>query len=130
MERRYGSVSAYVLWSWCSSPKGMNHERNNKRYNDHNNEHILLQIRLFARYVNASPQCIEFFSNLQREFPPERIAGRAGATKLRLLQDVKTRWNSTCLMLIHSIRLRNAITSFHSEGDVTEQLGSLQFRND
>ena len=63
----------------------MNHERNNKRYNEQNNENIVLQIRLFARYVNASPQRIEFFSNLQREFPPEGIAGRAGAAKLRLL---------------------------------------------
>ncbi len=107
----------------------MNHACNNKQYNEHNNKHIVIQIRLFAQYLNAIPQCMEFFSNLQREFPPERIASRAGAAKLRLLQDVKTRWNSTCLMLIRSIRLRNAITAYHSEGDVSKQLGSLELRN-
>ncbi len=33
-------------------------------------------------------------------------------------------------MLIRSIRLRNAITAYHSKGDVSEQLGSLELRND
>ncbi len=33
-------------------------------------------------------------------------------------------------MLICSIRLQNAITAYHSEGDVSEQLRSLELRND
>jgi hypothetical protein len=41
-----------------------------------------VRIQLFARYVNASPQQIEFLSNLQRDYPPERIARHAGASKL------------------------------------------------
>jgi hypothetical protein len=33
-------------------------------------------------------------------------------------------------MLIRFIQLRNAITAYHSEGNVSEQLGSLELRND
>ncbi len=65
--------------------------------------------------MNASPQRAQIFTDVQTEYPalaPEE--GSAGG-KLRLLQDVKTRWNSTYLMLVRCIRLRRAIDAFWSQ---------------
>ncbi|KAL2694983.1 hypothetical protein AAEP93_002551, partial [Penicillium crustosum] len=55
----------------------------------------LNKIRYLAIYVNASPQRRESFYNLQ----PQKV-------KIAPIQDVKTRWNSTFLMLRRAKRLR------------------------
>ncbi|OQD77362.1 hypothetical protein PENANT_c110G10938 [Penicillium antarcticum] len=64
----------------------------------------LSNIRNLAIYVNASPQRRETFYNLQGE-----------TTKPMPLQDVKTRWNSTFLMLRRAKRLRSFFQPFCDE---------------
>lgn len=57
-----------------------------------------------AIYINASPQRREAFCNLQRGLP-----------KIVPIQDVKTRWNSTFLMLRRAKRLQSTFNEFCSE---------------
>ncbi|KAJ5364993.1 uncharacterized protein N7496_010706 [Penicillium cataractarum] len=63
--------------------------------------YTLNKIRYLAIYVNASSQRRETFSNLQTK-----------DTKLMPIQDVKTRWNSTFLMLRRVKRLCAIFTPF------------------
>jgi hypothetical protein len=68
--------------------------------------YTLNKIRYLAIYVNASPQRRETFNNLQTKDP-----------KLMPIQDVKTRWNSTFLMLRRAKRLRGIFGPFCAEYD-------------
>ncbi|CEJ62588.1 hypothetical protein PMG11_11085 [Penicillium brasilianum] len=68
--------------------------------------YTLNKIRYLAIYVNASSQRRETFSNLQTK-----------DTKLMPIQDVKTRWNSTFLMLRRAKRLCAIFTPFCVEYD-------------
>jgi hypothetical protein len=58
----------------------------------------LTKARTLAIYINASSQRKDAFTNLQNR-----------ATPLALIQDVKTRWNSTYLMLQRAKRLRSTL---------------------
>ncbi|KAJ5316477.1 hypothetical protein N7476_006784 [Penicillium atrosanguineum] len=69
----------------------------------------LNKVRNLAVYINASPQRRDAFSKLQTE-----------AIKLVPLQDVKTRWNSTFLMLRRVKRLRSIFDPFCIEYDRTD----------
>ncbi|OQD59907.1 hypothetical protein PENPOL_c052G02450, partial [Penicillium polonicum] len=71
----------------------------------------LNKVRYLAIYVNASPQRRETFYNLQ-------------ATNIKIvpIQDVKTRWNSTFLMLRRAKRLRAIFSLFCTEYDCEEML--------
>ncbi|OQD76768.1 hypothetical protein PENANT_c118G07329 [Penicillium antarcticum] len=64
----------------------------------------LRKVRNFAVWINASPQRLESFVNLQSEEP-----------KLFPIQDVRTRWNSTFLMLRRAKRLQSIYTRFCSQ---------------
>ncbi|KAG0152996.1 hypothetical protein PDIDSM_1955 [Penicillium digitatum] len=66
----------------------------------------LNKVRYLAIYVNASPQRRETFYNLQ-------------TTNIKIvpIQDVKTRWNSTFLMLRRAKRLRAIFSLFCTEYD-------------
>lgn len=64
---------------------------------------LLIQVRNLAIYINASPQRRESFYNLQTEEP-----------KLVPIQDVRTRWNSTFLMLRRAKRLQSTFDEFCS----------------
>ncbi|KAJ5277543.1 hypothetical protein N7534_005644 [Penicillium rubens] len=66
--------------------------------------YTLSKIRNLAVYINASPQRRETFYNLQSE-----------TITIMPLQDVKTRWNSTFLMLRRAKRLRAIFQSFCDE---------------
>jgi hypothetical protein len=66
----------------------------------------LNKVRYLAIYVNASPQRRDTFYNLQTT-----------EKKLVPIQDVKTRWNSTFLMLRRAKRLRPIFTPFCIEYD-------------
>jgi len=80
----------------------------------HHNREIsstLNKVRYLAIYVNASPQRRETFYNLQTT-----------AVKLVPIQDVRTRWNSTFLMLRRAKRLRPIFTLFCTEYDCEEML--------
>ncbi|KAJ5240529.1 uncharacterized protein N7469_002120 [Penicillium citrinum] len=55
----------------------------------------LNKVRSFAIYINASPQRRDAFYNLQPDEP-----------KLVPIQDARTRWNSTYLMLRRAKRLQ------------------------
>jgi hypothetical protein len=66
------------------------------------------QIRKTCKFVNASSQRRERFRLIQHDFPPEP----ASPTPILLLQDCRTRWNSTFLMLHRAQRLRAAINRF------------------
>ncbi|OQE58765.1 hypothetical protein PENNAL_c0360G08151, partial [Penicillium nalgiovense] len=70
----------------------------------------LNKIRSLAIYINSSPQRREAFYNLQIEEP-----------KLVPIQDVKTRWNSTFLMLRRAKRLQSTFDEFY------EHYGQDQF---
>ncbi|KAJ5318395.1 hypothetical protein N7476_004815 [Penicillium atrosanguineum] len=69
----------------------------------------LNKVRNLAIYINASPQRRDAFSKLQTD-----------AIKLVPLQDVKTRWNSTFLMLRRAERLRSIFDPFCIEYDRTD----------
>ena len=62
---------------------------------------ITLKARGLAVFVNASPQHRDTFLGLQTEGP-----------KLLPIQDVRTRWNSTFLMLRRAKRLRKIFSKF------------------
>ena len=64
----------------------------------------LNKIRYLTIYMNASPQRRESFYNLQ----PQKV-------KIAPIQDVKTRWNSTFLMLRRAKRLRSVFGPFCEE---------------
>ncbi|KAK9847191.1 hypothetical protein MYU51_020359 [Penicillium brevicompactum] len=67
------------------------------------------RVRNLAIYINASPQRRESFYNLQTEEP-----------KLVPIQDVRTRWNSTFLMLLmlrRAKRLQSTFDEFCSQYD-------------
>ncbi|CAP79491.1 Pc19g00750 [Penicillium rubens Wisconsin 54-1255] len=66
----------------------------------------LNKVRNLAIYINASPQRRESFCNLQTEEP-----------KLVPIQDVRTRWNSTFLMLRRAKRLQSTFDEFCSQYD-------------
>ena len=66
-------------------------------------------MRKITDYVNASPQRAETFEAIQEQF----------GQRPKMLQNVKTRWNSTCLMLIRAILLQKALQHwFHTKDDV------------
>lgn len=80
----------------------------------HRNREIsftLNKVRYLAIYVNASPQRRDTFYNLQTT-----------AVKLVPIQDVRTRWNSTFLMLRRAKRLRPIFAPFCAEYDCEEML--------
>lgn len=61
-------------------------------------------MRAFAVFINASPQRWEAFLNLQSEEP-----------RLAPIQDVRTRWNSTYLMLQRANRLSDSYQRYCAE---------------
>jgi hypothetical protein len=73
--------------------------------------YTLNKVRYLAIYVNASPQRRETFYNLQ-----------TSSVKLVPIQDVRTRWNSTFLMLRRAKRLRAIFALFCAEYDCKEML--------
>ncbi|KAJ5751474.1 uncharacterized protein N7511_008439 [Penicillium nucicola] len=75
----------------------------------------LNKIRFLAVYINASPQRRETFCGLQ-----------ITDIKIVPIQDVRTRWNSTYLMLRRAKRLRSIFTLFCTEYDCEEMLPSEQ----
>jgi hypothetical protein len=62
-----------------------------------------VQIRTLAISINASPQRLESFKKLQEDDPDN------DKLPVGMIQDVKTRWNSTILMLERACRLRKYI---------------------
>ncbi len=58
----------------------------------------IVQVRRLAVLINSSPQRRETFLNLQTARP-----------QVLPIRDVRTRWNSTFLMLIRALRLRSTI---------------------
>jgi hypothetical protein len=75
--------------------------------------YTLNKVRYLAVYIRASPQRREAFNKLQIT---------TDAQKLLPIQDVKTRWNSTFLMLRRAKRLREFFTLFCEEYDCKEML--------
>lgn len=73
--------------------------------------YTLNKVRYLAVYVNASHQRRETFYNLQ-----------TSSMKLVPIQDVRTRWNSTFLMLRRAKRLHNIFTLFCAEHGCEEML--------
>jgi hypothetical protein len=73
--------------------------------------YTLNKVRFLAIYVTASPQRREIFYNLQTT-----------DVKLVPIQDVRTRWNSTFLMLRRAKRLRDIFAPFCTEYDCEEML--------
>ncbi|KAJ5152519.1 hypothetical protein N7492_009799 [Penicillium capsulatum] len=83
----------------------------NAQHREHRISYTLNKVRYLAIYVNASPQRRETFYNLQ-----------ASGVKLVPIQDVRTRWNSTFLMLRRAKRLRGIFAPFCTEYDCEEML--------
>lgn len=82
----------------------------------------LNKVRYLAIYIHASPQRLETFENLQKD--PDHADLRQRDPKLKPIQDVKTRWNSTYLMLRRAKRLRGFFQPFCEEYDCKEMLPS------
>ena len=83
----------------------------NAQHKKHEISVTLNKVRYLAIYMNASPQRREIFYNLQTI-----------SIKLVPIQDIRTRWNSTFLMLRRAIRLRAFFTLFCLEYDCEELL--------
>lgn len=66
-------------------------------------------MRSLAVFINASPQRRDAFSSLQLD----------GKTLLPI-QDVRTRWNSTFLMLRPAKRLQSTINEYCSKNEYTQ----------
>ena len=71
----------------------------------------LNKVRYLAIYIHASPQRRETFNSLQTKEP-----------KVTPIQDIRTRWNSTYLMLRRAKRLRAVFLPFCTEYDCEEML--------
>jgi hypothetical protein len=89
--------------------------RQNAKQQSYQISSTLNKIRFLAIYINGSPQRREAFYNLQTT-----------DVKIVPLQDVKTRWNSTYLMLRRAKRLRSIFTLFCIEYETEEMLLSDQ----
>jgi hypothetical protein len=85
--------------------------KENARHQTREISHTLNKVRFLAIYIHASPQRRETFNNLQTKEP-----------KLAPIQDVRTRWNSTFLMLRRAKRLRAFFTLFCTEYGCEEML--------
>jgi hypothetical protein len=85
----------------------------NARYQTREISYTLNKVRYLVVYIRVSPQRREAFNKLQ-------IA--TNEQKLLPIQDVKTRWNSTFLMLRRAKRLRGFFTLFCEEYDCKEML--------
>ncbi len=70
------------------------------------------QLRKTAIYLNAGSQRTQVFYGVQTDHPAKSANGAAPSGKLRLLQDVKTHWNSTYLMCVRCLRLQEAIDEY------------------
>lgn len=68
--------------------------------------HTLKRIRSLAVYIRGSSQRRDHFLKIQQDLDQGQGQG------LMPIQDVKTRWNSTFLMLRRAKRLRTAITEY------------------
>jgi hypothetical protein len=73
--------------------------------------YTLNKVRYLTIYIHTSPQRREVFLSLQKSEP-----------KLMLIQDVRTRWNSTFLMLRRAKRLRAFFAPFCAEYNYKEML--------
>ena len=74
---------------------------------------MVKQVRLFCKFIRASPQRLESLEAFCKAF---------NVTFVKPEMDVATRWNSTFLMLRSALRLRQPITSmsFEHKGTVIE----------
>jgi hypothetical protein len=59
----------------------------------------------------AYNNCIKAFSYLQGLFISSQVPGHHSTACLCLLRNFKTHWNSTCQMLICTVRLQKAINA-------------------
>ena len=64
-------------------------------------EDQIAKLRTVVVYLRRSPKALERFKSFQ-----------TGLTKLVLVLDVETRWNSTFLMIKRGLKLKNAIEFF------------------
>lgn len=83
----------------------------NAKQQKHEISGTLNKVRYLAIYIHASPQRRETFLQLQPKEP-----------RLVPIQDVRTRWNSTFLMLRRAKRLRSYFISFCEQYDCKEML--------
>ena len=74
----------------------------------------LKKLRKIAVAVNASPKRLELFRKLQ-----------TGGGSVILLQDVRTRWNSTYLMLCRALRLQRTVSEWLCHPDTPQQFSRL-----
>jgi hypothetical protein len=87
----------------------------NARYQKYEISSTLKKVRFLAIYINASPQRREAFNNLQLDEP-----------KLVPIQDVRTQWNSTFLILRRAKRLRPVFAPFCADYNCEEMLLSIE----
>lgn len=97
--------TAETKWTDCQSALA----KANAQSQDREIAHTLNKVRYLAIYIRASPQRREAFTSLQ---PQEQA--------LMPLQDVRTRWNSTFLMLRRAKRLRDFFGPFCADYNCDE----------
>ena len=89
--------------------------------------HTLKRIRSLAVYIRGSPQRRDHFLKVQHDL--DKGQGKVPGQGLMPIQDVKTRWNSTFLMLRRAKRLRTAINEYCRQFNCTEfELDDEQWR--
>lgn len=83
----------------------------NTQHQKHEVSYTLNKVRSLAIYIHGSPSRREAFNSLQTD-----------GLKLSPIQDVRTRWNSTFLMLRRAKRLRDIFTQFCADYDCEEMV--------
>ena len=66
------------------------------------------------RFIRASPQRQELFMDLAEAIPNTQHELSGKTKRLHVIDDNKTRWNSTYLMINRALRLRRRIEKFYS----------------
>ncbi|KAJ5274015.1 hypothetical protein N7478_009140 [Penicillium angulare] len=100
---------------WTEKQSNLARENAKQRSDSYHISSTINKIRYLAVYINASPQRRETFCGLQ-----------VTDVKIVPIQDVRTRWNSTYLMLRQAKRLRRIFTLFCTEYECGEMLPSDQ----
>lgn len=66
------------------------------------------------RFIRASPQREELFMDLAEAIPSSQDELSEKTKRLHVIDDNKSRWNSTYLMINRALRLRRCIENFYS----------------
>ncbi len=75
---------------------------------------VIGKLHNLIRFIRASPQCEELFMDFAEAIPSPQDKLSVKTKNLHVIDDNKTRWNSTYLMINRVLRFRRRIEKFYS----------------